>query len=113
MLFKQGAHSIVVRESSSPSFEHIKSKPYMFNINQVIEQDIIPSISFYPQSSSHIPISLSCTSSLEQEERTMSNVDNEITPRTSSSSFIQETKQLLDIISINQDLHLSTLASEV
>ncbi|CAF4854242.1 unnamed protein product, partial [Rotaria sp. Silwood2] len=81
---------------------------YMFNINQVIEQDIIPSISFYPQSSPPLPISLSCTPSLEEEERTMSNVDNEITPRTSSSSFIQETKQLLDIISINQDLHLST-----
>ncbi|CAF1094449.1 unnamed protein product [Rotaria sp. Silwood1] len=109
----QRVHSIVVRESRSPSFEHIKSKPYMFNINQISEQDTIPSISIYPQISPPLPISLSCASSLQQEERSMSNVDNEITPRMSASSFIQDTKQLLDIMSLNQDLHISTLASEV
>ncbi|CAF5125154.1 unnamed protein product, partial [Rotaria sp. Silwood1] len=85
----QRVHSIVVRESRSPSFEHIKSKPYMFNINQISEQDTIPSISIYPQISPPLPISLSCASSLQQEERSMSNVDNEITPRMSASSFIQ------------------------
>ncbi|CAF0912133.1 unnamed protein product [Rotaria sordida] len=110
----QRVHSIVVRESRSPSFEHIESKPYIFNFNQVSDQDTIPSINIYSQSSPHLPISLSSTSSIQQEERTISNVDNEITPRTSSSSsFIHETKHLLDIMSINQDLHMSTLASEV
>jgi hypothetical protein len=71
----------------------------------------------YPQSSSpELPISLSCASSLQRGERTISNFDNEITPRTarSSSSFMQqETRQLLDIVTSNEDLDMSKLASEV
>ena len=70
----------------------------------------------YPQSSSpELPISLSCASSLQRGERTISNFDNEITPRTarSSSSFMQETKQLLDIVTSNENLDMSKLASEV
>jgi hypothetical protein len=44
----------------------------------------------------------------------MSNIDNEITPQTaSSSSFIQDTRQLLDVISPNEDLDMNKLASEV
>ncbi|CAF3565800.1 unnamed protein product [Rotaria socialis] len=118
---KQRVHSIVVRESRSPSFEPIKAnKSYMFNINQIAQQEPMPPIPLYSQSSPRQPISLSCTSSIQQDERIISNFDNETTPRTSSSSssaaaaaFIQEANQLLDILSSNHDSHLSTLASDV
>ncbi|CAF1619335.1 unnamed protein product [Rotaria magnacalcarata] len=119
---KQRVHSIVVRESRSPSFEPMQSnKSYMFNINQITRQETIPAIPLYSQSSPRQPISLSCTSSIQQDERIISNFDNEATPRTSSSSsaaaattaFLQETNQLLDILSSNHDSHLSALASDV
>jgi len=63
------------------------------------------------------PAQLSSSSSMTcslQRERL--NVDNKTTTThrtSSSSSFLQETKQLLEMISSNQNLDLSTLASEV
>jgi len=61
--------------------------------------------------------SSSMTCSLQREGRTRLNVDNKTTTTahriSSSSSFLQETKQLLEMISSNQNLDLSTLASEV
>jgi hypothetical protein len=60
--------------------------------------------------------SSSMTCSLQREGRTRLNVDNQTTTThrtSSSSSFLQETKQLLEMISSNQNLDLSTLASEV
>jgi hypothetical protein len=59
-------------------------------------------------------VSPNVSSSLQRkEERTRSNLENEITNRTLSSPHFQETKQLLEMISSNQDLNLSRLASEV
>jgi len=83
-------------------------EPYIFNLNQFIEQETIPSINLYSQSTSHI----STSSSLQRGQRTISNVENEIISQT-SPSILQETKQLLDIIKSNQDLDASRLASEV
>jgi len=77
-------------------------EPYIFNINQFVEQERIPTMNLYPESSSNI--------SREHDQRTISNFDNEMT---SQSSILQETKQLLDMISSNQDLDVSKLASEV
>jgi len=60
--------------------------------------------------------SSSMTCSLQREGRTRLNVENKTTTAhriSSSSSFLQETKQLLEMISSNQNLDLSTLASEV
>ena len=63
-----------------------------------MEQERVSSMSISP----NIPIS-----SVERNERTRSNdVENEIT-------YVQETKQLLEMISSNQDLNVSRLASEV
>jgi hypothetical protein len=73
------------------------------NFNQFNEQQIIPSINLYSQSTS---------SSLQRGQRTISNVENEIISQT-SPAILQETKQLLDIIKSNQQLDLSRLASEV
>ena len=84
----------------------------MYNIDQLIEQETtIPSMNI----SSDLRGSLSCTSSMEREERTRSNEENETTPRLllSSSPYGQETKQLLELMSSNQELNLSRLASEV
>jgi len=59
-------------------------------------------------------VSPNVSSSLQRkEERTRSNPENEITNRTLSSPYVQETKQLLEMISSNQDLNISRLASEV
>jgi hypothetical protein len=59
-------------------------------------------------------VSPDVSSSLQRkEERTRSNLENEITNRTLSSPYVQETKQLLEMISSNQDLNVSRLASEV
>jgi len=65
------------------------------------------SINLYSQPSPHVSIS-----SLQRGQRTISNVDNEIIPQR-SSSVVQENKQSLEMISSNQDLDLSRLASEV
>ena len=55
--------------------------------------------------------------SIKQEENLNLNNENRIItapPRTSSSSsFLQETKELLEMISINQNFDLSKLVSDV
>ncbi len=81
-------------------------EPYIYNINQYIEQERIPSNHLYGECSSQVPTSLSCTSSIEREERI---------PQTSSSSLLvaQETKQLIEMLTSNEDLDVSRLASEV
>lgn len=96
----------------------ISLESFIFNINQLIEQETNQSINIYPESSPKL--SLSSTSSIEQDEQIISNHDNHNIkiqiPSSSSSSFVlQETKQLLDILSssTNQDLYSSRLASEV
>ncbi len=73
-------------------------EPYIFNINKYFEEEKIPSINLYPESSSNsqMPTSLSCSSSIERDERTISNIDLD--------------KQM---ITSNDDLDLSRLASEV
>ncbi|CAF0980028.1 unnamed protein product [Adineta steineri] len=105
----QRIHSIVIRESQSPSIQSIKRKPYVYNIDGLIEQEVIPSMNISP----NIPMSLSCTSSIERNERIESNIENERTCRTLMSSYGQETKQLLEMMSSNHDLNTSRLASEV
>ncbi|CAF0788969.1 unnamed protein product [Adineta steineri] len=105
----QRTHSIVIRESQSPSIQSIKRKPYVYNIDGLIEQEVIPSMNISP----NIPMSLSCTSSIERNERIESNIENERTCRTLMSSYGQETKQLLEMMSSNHDLNTSRLASEV
>jgi hypothetical protein len=86
---------------------------HQFNIDHFTEQEPIPSINLNYHYSPSEPFSLSLTSSLEPEDRTKSNIENEVTLRTSSSLYIQDSKQLLEMISLNQDLDLSRLASEV
>jgi hypothetical protein len=56
-----------------------------------------------------MPTSLSCSSSIERDERTISNIDQDI----SSSSIRLENKQLIQMITSNDDLDVSQLASEV
>jgi len=86
-------------------------EPYIFNINKYFEEEKIPSINLYPESSSNsqMPTSLSCSSSIERDERTISNIDQDI----SSSSIRLENKQLIQMITSNDDLDVSQLASEV
>ncbi len=57
----------------------------------------------------------SLTSEFGRKENIQFNNENELRPTrtSSSSSFLQETKQLLEMISSNQNLDSSTLASEV
>lgn len=88
-----------------------------------MEQEISPSPgNIYPESSSKLPLtlsSLSSTSSIEDEEKIISSLDlSNITVQMppSSSYVLQETKQLLDILSSSsttQNLYSSRFASEV
>jgi hypothetical protein len=62
--------------------------------------------------------SSSLTNSIQRDENIKLNTENRIairtTPRTSSSSsFLHETKQLLEMISSNQNFDLSKLVSEI
>jgi hypothetical protein len=86
----------------------IENDPYIFNIDDLLDQE--------PISSSNIFIlpsidksSSSITYSIKEQDQI-----NQIHHRTSSSSsFLQETKQLLEMISINHNLDLSKFVSEV
>jgi len=57
----------------------------------------------------------SLTSEFERKENTQFNNENELRPArtSSSSSFLQETKQLLEMISTNQNFDLSKFVSDV
>jgi hypothetical protein len=71
----------------------------------------LPSTPHLSSSSSSSP-----RSSIHQNDKTIFNVENQIisTHRTSSSSsFLQETKQLLEIISSNQNFDSAKIASEI
>ncbi len=82
-------------------------EPYIFNINQYFEQENIPAVHLYPESSpdSQMPTSLSSTSSLDRDQETKLQI--------SSSSILPESKQLLQITTPNDECDLSRLASEV
>ncbi|CAF0814414.1 unnamed protein product [Adineta steineri] len=111
----QRTHSIVVRESQSPSIESMKHKSYVYSIDELIKEEPKPSTNISVDVD--VPISLLCTSLVggeRVEERMISSIDNGTIGRIlSSSSYTQETKQLLDMTSSYQDLNVSRLASEV
>lgn len=92
-------------------------EPYIFNLDHLLEREPLPSTNMFTiPSPAQVSSSSSMTCSLQREGRTRLNVENRttMTPRTSSSSsFLQETKQLLEMISTNQNSDLSRLASEV
>jgi hypothetical protein len=93
--------------------EHETDEPYIFNIDHLLEREPLPSSNMFTLPP-NVQVSASLTSSLQRDERTISIGEHRTTPRTSSSSsFLQETKQLLDMISLNQNLDPSKLASEV
>ncbi|CAF0976847.1 unnamed protein product [Rotaria sordida] len=122
----QRSHSIVVQQSDFSSFEPIKIKnddneSYLFNIDRFLQREPLPKTNTFilPSSAqmSSSSSSLSLRSSVQRQEKVMLNVENRlIIPRTSSSSsssFLQETKQLLEMISSNQNFDLSRLTSEI
>ncbi|CAF1067307.1 unnamed protein product [Adineta steineri] len=120
----QRVHSIVIRDSRSPSFEPIRMKndidePYIFNIDHLLQREPLPSTNMFTlPSSAQLSSSSSITCSLQREGKIRLNIENRpittTTHRTSSSSsFLQETKQLLEMISTNQNSDSSRLASEV
>jgi len=91
-------------------------EPHIFHIDYLLEREPLPSTNMFTLPSPASSSSMTC--SLQREGRTRLNVDNQTTTTTthrtsSSSSFLQETKQLLEMISSNQNLDSSTLASEV
>jgi hypothetical protein len=96
--------------------ENDKDEPHIFHIDYLLEQEPLPSTNMFTlPSPAQFSSSSSMTCSLQREGRTRLNLDNKTTTHrtSSSSSFLQETKQLLEMISSNQNLDLSTLASEV
>ncbi|CAF0846479.1 unnamed protein product [Adineta ricciae] len=118
----QQVHSIVIRESRSTAFQpiHIEndiSEPYIYNIDHLLDHKPLPSTNMFTlPSPAQVSSSSSLTCSLQRESRTRLTMDNRpsATPRTSSSSsFLQETKQLLEMISSNSNLDSSRLASDV
>ncbi|CAF1229404.1 unnamed protein product [Adineta ricciae] len=120
----QQVHSIVIRESHSSALQpiHIQkndiSEPYIYNIDHLLDREPLPSTNMFtlPSPAQMSSSSSSLTCSLQREGRTRLTMDNRpsTTPRTSSSSsFLQETKQLLEMISSNSNLDSSRLASDV
>ncbi|UJR25047.1 hypothetical protein I4U23_006407 [Adineta vaga] len=110
----QQVNSIVIRESRSPSCEPIRiendtNEPYIFNIDHLLDREPHPSSNMFTlPSPTQISSSSSLTCSLQRENRTIT------TPRTSSSSsFLQETKQLLEMISSNPNSESLRMASDV
>ncbi|UJR23815.1 hypothetical protein I4U23_026791 [Adineta vaga] len=79
----QRVHSIIVRESQSPSIESMKQKTLIYNIDQLLGEESSPPMNISPD----MRISLSCSSILNRNEENESE--------------------------INRDLNLSRLASEV
>ena len=73
----------------------------MYNIDQVVERAASSPMDMCGE----VGGSLSCASSIDRDELSRA------MPR--SSSCVQETKQLLELMSSSQDLHVSRLASEV
>jgi hypothetical protein len=87
-------------------------EPYIYNIHDLVEQEPLPSSNTFILASNP-PLSSSSKSSLTYSAQ---RDENQIIPTyrtSSSSSFLQETKQLLELISTNQNSDLSRLASEV
>ena len=92
------------------------NESYLFNIDRFLQREPLPKTNtFILPPNAQLSSSSSLRSSLEREENIILNVENRLkTPRTlSSSSFLQETKQLLDMISLNQNFDLSRLTSEI
>ena len=124
-----------MRECQSSILENIKSRksyisieegkyvifvilvePYIFTINQYSEkEDNYPKINLFSSDDSHVlPQYQSYTSSsiVEQDERSkMENLETQCT--LSPISVGQETKQLLELMTTNDEFDLSRLASEV
>jgi hypothetical protein len=127
---KERVHSIVSGESCSPSFQSIRISIFRFfnliendsfncHIDDYDQQEPMPSTNMFILSSSiRQSFSPSLTYSFQQQDIIQSNQQDlkTIPQRTSSSSsFLQETKQLLDMISTtnNQHFDLTKLTSEV
>jgi hypothetical protein len=86
----------------------IENDPFIFNIDDLLEQEPISSSNMFILPSIE-KSSSSITYSIKEQDQI-----NETSHRTlSSSSFLQETKQLLEMISVNQNFDLSKLVSEV
>ena len=97
-----------------------RSQPSLFNIDHFLQQEPLPSTNIFtlpptPRILSPSPSSSSSKSSTQRDERSILSVENKMTTpqMSSSSSFLQETKQLLEMISSNQNFDLSRLNSEV
>jgi hypothetical protein len=139
-MLQQRVHSIVIRESRSPSSEPIRisesleygthtycpflayiesdvNEPYIFNIDHLLDREPLPSTNMFTlPSSAQLSSSSSLTCSLQRDGLPRSNMENRpiTTPRTSSSSsFLQETKQLLELISSNPNSDACRMASDV
>ncbi|CAF3347849.1 unnamed protein product [Rotaria socialis] len=121
----QRVHSIIIRDSHFSSLRSIEinnddNEPYLFDIDHFFQREPLPKTNTFifpttgPISSSSSSSSSSPSVTLQRQENTISTVDNRLsTPKISSSSFLQETKQLLDMISLNLNYDLSKLTSEV
>lgn len=95
--------------------------PYLFDMDHFFQREPLAKTNtfIFPttgQISSSSSSASSRSSTIEKQQHyRISTLDNRVlTPKTSSSSsFLQETKQLLDMISSNLNYDLSKLTSEV
>ena len=97
--------------------ENAANPPYLFNIDQLLDREPLPSSQMFTfPSPGTMPWSSSSTASLTsafpRDEKNKGRVDTDTAPRSqSSSSFVRETKHLLEMISPTYDLTLSRVDS--
>jgi hypothetical protein len=97
----------------------LENDPFSYHVDDYDQQEALPSSNMFVLSSSiRQSFAPSINYAFQQQDISQSNQqDLKTTPQrtSSSSSFLQETKQLLDMISTtnNQHLDLTKLTSEV
>ena len=101
--------------------ENAANPPYLFNIDRLLDHEPLPSNQIFtfpspgamPWSSSSSSLAAaSLTSAFPRDEKSKGRLDTDTTPRSqSSSSFVRETKHLLEMISPTYDLTLSRVDS--
>ncbi len=100
-------------------FLFLENDPFSYHVDDYDQQEALPSSNMFVLSSSiRQSFAPSINYAFQQQDISQSNQqDLKTTPQrtSSSSSFLQETKQLLDMISTtnNQHLDLTKLTSEV